>query len=362
MDRKAFADRIEAAAARLEARKPGLTELGAADAVTVYSYGIRGQDLALQLRARGVRCVIFDNAQSARDKAARDGFEVATTPEGPLPLLVAAGQNQVSILDELTRPAFSLADTLYAFDLRNSYGRARDFSQAPLDHTDALFDRYERLEADCRPDFIDVLAYRASLDVRETNATRRPMGEMWTPPAISPPLTSFCDVGAYDGDTLTSMKAALPHLNRSFTVEPGHDFIPQIAAAAQRNGLANRNYVGAAWDRPANLKAKLLFNGMFAITEDEAGDIAADRLDTVTGGETYDYVKYDVESAERQALKGSVRILNGARCIAVAAYHLPHDLVDLPLLTESLLEDDGWRCSFRHYSQSFDDSIFYFHR
>jgi FkbM family methyltransferase len=362
MNRAEFTDRIASAATRLEARKPVLQDLGTAGAVTIYSYGIRGQDLALQLRAKGISCAIFDNAPAARDKAARDGFEVATTPHGTLPLLVAAGQNQVSILDELTEPAFSLADTLYAFDLRNSYGPARAFSAMPLDQAEALFDRYERLEPDCRQDFIDVLAYRASLDVRQTNGSRRPMSEMWTPPEVTPPMTSFCDVGAYDGDTLTSMKVALPHLVRSFTVEPGHNFIPQIAAAAARNGLENRNYPGAAWDRPAHLKADLLFNGMFAIKEDKAGDIAADRLDTVTDGETYDYVKYDVESAERQALKGSLRILNSARCIAIAGYHLPNDLVELPILVEALLEDSGWRCSFRHYSQSFDDSIFYFHR
>jgi FkbM family methyltransferase len=361
LSQTAFADRLTRAADVLSPRKAALEALGRETSVIVYSYGVRGQDLALQLRARGVACAIFDNSPKARARAERDGFEVAADLSADLPLIVAAGQNQVEILDDLARPAWSLADALWGFDLRNSYGPARAFSEMTGD-IEPLYARYRRLEPQFRADFLDVLAYRASLDVRQTDATRRPVGEMWTPPAITPPMTSFCDVGAFDGDTLTSMKAALPNLARSFTVEPGEAFLASIDEAARRNGLQNRTFAGAAWDRRTTLSAEELFNGMFAIREDEAGDIPADRLDDVTGGETYDYIKYDVERAERQALSGSPRLLNAARCIAVASYHLPGDLVALPDLVESLLDGPDWRCGFRHYSQSFDDSIFYVYR
>ena len=56
-------------------------------------------------------------------------------------------------------------------------------------------------------------------------------------------------------------------------------------------------------------------------------------------------------------------MLQGARCIAIAAYHLCGDLLDLPRQLRGILgEEDAWRWNFRHYSQSFDDSIFYVYR
>jgi hypothetical protein len=50
----------------------------------------------------------------------------------------------------------------------------------------------------------------------------------------------------------------------------------------------------------------------------------------------------------------------------VAGYHLPCDLIDLPRQLAGLLggsfgeaNPSGWRLAFAHYSQVFDDSIFY---
>jgi FkbM family methyltransferase len=359
-----FLQALNAARAAREARLPRLAKLEGVREVLLYTYGTRGKDLALQLRAAGVRCVIYDNAEAARAAAAADGFEVTRDLGLDLPLIVAAGQNQIEILGELDREAYSLAEALYALDLRNAYGPAREFSDRVIADAERLFAIYRQIDVECRPAFLDVLLYRVSLDVHHL-AHRRPVGEMWRPPVSGLDIRSFCDIGAYDGDSLAATKAVFPQLTRSLTIEPNAAMAASIAAMAARIGVQNDNFTGVAWSHPTRLGARLIFNGMLVIEEDAAGDIQAETLDTLGDGAVYDYVKLDVEASEAAVIAGGIETLKRARCIAVASYHLPGDLMDLPAELRRVLgeaADTAWRLAFAHYSQSFDDSIFYLYR
>ena len=359
-----FLAALEEARADLQRRLPRLAKLEGAREVLLYTYGTRGKDVALQLRAAGVRCVVYDNSPPARANAAADGFEVTQDLGLDLPLIVGAGQNQIEILGDLDREAYSLAEALYALNLRNSYAPARTFSDNVVADAERLFAVYQQLDAASQSAFLDVLLYRASLDVHHL-AHRRPVGEMWLPPVAGLEIGSFCDIGAYDGDSLAATKAAFPELSRSFTIEPMAAMAPVIAGVAQRLGIENRNFAGAAWSHSARLSARQIFNGMLVIEEDAAGDIQTETLDTLVGDATYDYVKMDVEGSEAAVLSGGVETLKRARCIAVASYHLPSDLMDLPAALRRRVDDEAgatWRLAFAHYSQVFDDSIFYLHR
>ena len=172
---------LRSAQAALDAIRPRLAELQAAREVVVYAYGARGMDLARQLRDRGVSCLIYDNAPAAIARAQADGFETTNNLAHNAPLIVAAGQNQIEILASLSRPAHGLAEALYAFDLRNSYGQARDFTDAVHSDSDALFAVYDRLDARSKPAFLDLLQFRASLDVRRM-VHRRPISAQFDPP------------------------------------------------------------------------------------------------------------------------------------------------------------------------------------
>ena len=361
LDRSSFGASLLGSEIARAAQQGRLDRLSAEKHVTIYTYGTKGVDLAHQLRLAKVDCVIFDNAASARERATSDGFEVASALPVGRPIIVAAGQNQIEILDGLNVPAYSLAEALFAFDLRNAYGPMRDFVSLPSSRTEELFARYQSLEPAFRAGFLAVLLYRASLDVRHTNGTRLPVGQMWSPPITD--LKSFCDVGAYDGDTLRSMSAILPQLERSFTVEPNPEQASAIAATAAALDLDNTHFAGAAWSRRARLKAMVLPNGMFVIREAADGEYQAEALDVLRAGETYDYIKFDVEGTEKEALEGAAKLLRRARCIAIAAYHLPNDLLDLPHQVDNILgAGHAWHWGFRHYSQCFDDSIFYAYR
>ena len=309
--------------------------------------------------------MIFDNSQQAMEHASSEGFPTTSDIHLDLPLIVAAGQNQGSILSGLPRPAYSLAEGLYAYDLIHAFGKAREFTQNIPSIANDLYAIYQRIDSSCRQEFLDVLLFRASLDVRHILSTRTPVSQMYMPPAAVGAIRSFCDVGAYDGDTLTFMKNAFPELESTFAVEPNPELEVKIQAAAKQGKLTNRTFVGVAWSHKTKLCCNTSANGMMSVTEDGNGTIVADTLDSITSGRTYDYVKFDVEGAEAPALKGAQSILRNSRCIAIAGYHLPNDFIDIPRNTAKVVGGESanaWQCDFHHYSECFDDSIFYFYR
>lgn len=361
-----FSGKLHAAFENFQSnRQPAIESLSKEKAVIVYSFGSKGREFANKLREAGIDCLIYDNAKRAVEDAAADGFKTTSDLTLDLPLIVAAGQNQLSILSGLTRPAYSLPEGFYSFDLINGYGIARHFTQAVLTLADQLYLVYQRLGEPYREDFLNVLLFRASLDVRHIASTRKPVSQMWTPPPEVTNIRSYCDVGAFDGDTLISMKAAFPSLESTLAIEPNPDLVSRIEAASTNSGLKNRVFSGAAWSHKAKLSCQVWPNGMMVIREDAMGTIDADALDNIACSQHYDFVKFDVEGAEGPALTGAQSLLRNSRCIAIASYHLPNDFVDIPNQVSAILGADlatEWHCAFRHYSECFDDSIFYFFR
>ena len=355
MTRSDFSDRLHLASDALIARQSGLDALGKERKVLVYSFGACGTNLARQLRAAGVSCVIYDNAKAAVERAASEGFDTTADLDLDIPLIVAAGQNQLAILGDIPRPAYNLVEGLYAFNLVSSYGQTRLFPDRLCERAEDLYEIYQRIDPDCRAEFLGTLLFRASLDVHHLASKRTPVSRMWVPPPAIGAIRSFCDVGAYDGDTLTCMKAVFPGLMFTFAVEPNASLCPKIDAAAERHGLTNRTFVGLAWSHKTKLDVRTLPNGMMVVSEDAGGAVAADTLDHVTAPRSYDYVKFDVEGAEIAALNGARSLIRSARCVAVAAYHLPNDIFEIPNHVSKLLHADAgvqWRRAFHHYSVS----------
>ncbi len=62
--RAEFEAALRSASADLDARLPRLATLSGAREVIVYTYGAKGKELALMLRAKGVDCLIYDNGET----------------------------------------------------------------------------------------------------------------------------------------------------------------------------------------------------------------------------------------------------------------------------------------------------------
>ncbi len=163
-------------------------------------------------------------------------------------------------------------------------------------------------------------------------------------------FTSMADLGAYNGDTVRKYTALCPRLASITAFEPDVRNFKKLTACADtmaeriRFRLVNAAAYsfagtvpfGAEGNRNSSVRAGADAQGRGAHAA-AAREIAAQTLDGVLDGEAVDFIKYDVEGAETEALRGSAETI--ARCaphLLVSAYHRSEDLFVLPRLVREL--------------------------
>ncbi|MDD4817234.1 MAG: FkbM family methyltransferase [Victivallaceae bacterium] len=149
----------------------------------------------------------------------------------------------------------------------------------------------------------------------------------------------FVDVGAFTGDTLPRSAG------RILAMEPdGRNFnlLKQFVAATPE--LAGKTELRRAGAGSYSGCAAILLDGSSAqVRPDKSGTIEIVKLDDVCA-ESPDYIKMDIEGAERSALIGAQQtIRRHAPALAVSVYHRPEDIFELPLLLKS------WRPDYRFF-------------
>ncbi len=179
------------------------------------------------------------------------------------------------------------------------------------------------------------------------------------------------DLGAYNGDSIRDLRQHAPRLREVIAMEPDRrNFrkLTEYATALQEagDGLTLHAVQAGAWSHTATLtfhgsgnrNAGLIEAMLTDAPTETQGNIlpsTADNpyfgktnqvpvtsLDTVCEGVLdeathLDYIKYDVEGAETEALLGSRGIIErDAPALLVSAYHRNSDLFRLPLLVHEL--------------------------
>ncbi len=153
-------------------------------------------------------------------------------------------------------------------------------------------------------------------------------------------VQAMADLGAYSGDTARELLAITP-VKTILAMEPDPRNFRKLQAWAKTvencrilpYPAAASNRVGtAAFDGSGNRNA-----GLSTGRADPTKAVATVTLDSIAGDIPFDYIKYDVEGGEADALAGSA--LTIARCrprLKVACYHRSEDLFSLPLLLAEL--------------------------
>ena len=143
------------------------------------------------------------------------------------------------------------------------------------------------------------------------------------------------DVGAYNGDTVREIKGYFPNLQKVYAIEPDRKNYKKLARyseAEEKIEVVTLN-VGA-WHSDGdgiffgsgNRNSTLVATASFEHSED--GTILRS-IDSVAEGKI-DYIKYDVEGAEREALLGSHNTI--IRCqptLLISLYHRSRDIFEL---------------------------------
>lgn len=192
-----------------------------------------------------------------------------------------------------------------------------------------------------RRQFVAHLKFRLRLDHQALPSCAP---DNYFPPGVLPALPSdvvFIDCGAYDGDTI---RAFLAHQRGRF----GHIYAFEPDA---HNCARLRSYVASLGTDQERIhvfnagvgerRARLRFDqaGNMSSSFRAAGSAEVNVLpidEVVQEAGAIVYLKFDVEGAEWEALKGCAKLLEHARpLMAISLYHRPDDLWQLPLYVDS---------------------------
>ena len=147
------------------------------------------------------------------------------------------------------------------------------------------------------------------------------------------PIYRMADFGAYNGDTA---REALRHypLTHILAAEPDRRNFRKLSewsagvtgCTVECHPVAVCGTVGeAAFDDAGNRNAGLCTGRTHVM-------VATSTPDALLNGRPVDYIKYDIEGAEKEALAGSAKtILAHAPALRIALYHRSADLFEIPL-------------------------------
>lgn len=170
------------------------------------------------------------------------------------------------------------------------------------------------------------------------------------------------DGGAFDGDTIQyfinefgtnklCIHAYEADLRNSMTLKKN---------IINKYGLNLMVHNAALWDKDGEI---LSFSGN-GLSGSVNGNITSNEVKTETIDSLINlekkvgYIKLDIEGAEKKALMGAKLIIQRDRPIlAVCAYHLQDDLIELPKLVKQICPD--YKLYLRHYRLSSSDTVLY---
>ena len=156
-------------------------------------------------------------------------------------------------------------------------------------------------------------------------------------------IRNYIDLGAYTGDTIQKLSLVAPNLQTVYALEPDPRNFRKLAAyAGEETRFRIFPVEAAAWntetellfDESGNRNAGALANRSAALENRpaKARPVRALPLDKLTEKESVDFIKYDVEGSEREALEGSRKtILRDHPKLLVSVYHRVDDFFALPL-------------------------------
>lgn len=215
-------------------------------------------------------------------------------------------------------------------------------------------------DAKSREVFDSTLAYRTTGKI-EVLMDPEPLTEQYFPPDVpfTSPRMRFIDAGAYDGDTVRSLREGPFDVEAVLALEPD---------PVNFEGLC-RSVSG--WDGVETVVAPLAIgtdvetlrfqaSGAASSSFDSSGALSVQcvSLDQLAGGWAPTHVKMDIEGAEHAALEGMRNLLTKSRPrLAISAYHTPTDHWTILNWIADL--DLGYRFWMRAYGEQTFDTVLY---
>ncbi len=257
-------------------------------------------------------------------------------------VLLSFGTSRPEVLENIHR--IRREAELYAPDVP-AFGNGlfdMDFYHA---HREEMEQVYEMLSDEAsRRIYENVISFKLTGDISYLLAAESDPEEAMEQLICPEELRVTADLGAYNGDTVRELLAHGASIERIYAMEPDVRNYRKLEAYAEAETRACVIPVEAgAWSEDGVLAFEAEGNRNATLVQNQTDvemqkgkrvrEIAVKRLDSVLGEAQVDYIKYDVEGSEREAILGSCKsIANNHPTLLVSLYHRNEDLFDLPLL------------------------------
>ncbi len=202
----------------------------------------------------------------------------------------------------------------------------------------------------------EIIAYKLSGDISHLRLCESDPVEAFENILHAEDFETYADLGAYNGDTIRSLLPFAPKLKKVHAFEPDtRNFrkLNEYYSSLENQSFDLKSYNLGAWnsedtlyfDKSGNRNAGLLqnssnFSEAINSRNKKITEIKVNSLDNILNGEGVDYIKYDVEGSEREALIGSQKTIEKyAPALLVSLYHRSEDLFELPQLVHKLHPD-----------------------
>ena len=156
-------------------------------------------------------------------------------------------------------------------------------------------------------------------------------------------VRTYIDAGAYNGDTLREAIEYFPSLEGAYLIEPDAKTFKKLSAYTLTLSQPKITLLNAAaWceNRSGSFNSSGNRNSSVSGASFEHKSLSVEllRIDSLSC-EGADYIKYDVEGAEAEALLGSHGFIDLSKpVLLVSLYHLSRDIFSLPLYLNKTYE------------------------
>ena len=192
----------------------------------------------------------------------------------------------------------------------------------------------------------NVIKYKLSGDIKYLFESESDKADVYTNLLECESIKTYLDLGAYNGDTIREMLYYNPRLKSAIALEPDARNFRKLNEYAQNVNNVDIKCINAgAWcenttllfDATGNRNAGIVSKGNIVSKIKEVPVVS---VDSVLDGESIDYIKYDVEGSEKEALIGSARTIKAhTPKLLVSLYHRSEDMFSLPELIKEIYPD-----------------------
>jgi FkbM family methyltransferase len=306
--------------------------------IVVYGMGNGADKLFERLAEYGISVAdVFASDGFVRGHSFR-GYRVKSFSEikesySDFVILLSFASNREEVVDMLAAidreqdmyvPDMPVADVREYFD--------KDFYNA---NYDSIITAYESLaDEQSRAVFSSVVNYKLTGRMKYLLSCHQTRDEIYSLMPVKSIATTI-DAGAYNGDTAREAKTYFPNLRRIYAIEPDKKNYKKLLKYSEAesdieviaiNSAAWNENVGGMFYGSGNRNSTAVATASY---EHRADEISMIRLDEICD-EKIDYIKYDVEGAEREALEGSDGIIvRDEPTLLVSLYHRSRDIFDL---------------------------------